>query len=1633
MASTDTSFTASLVSGAVAGTVVDVALFPLDTIKTRLQSSKGFWNSGGYRGIYSGLSAAALGSAPGAALFFATYETVKHVQKSSFATPEFTWHMTAASLGEVVACLVRVPVEVVKQRSQASGIKSWTVYKNVLTLEGVGGFYRGYWSTVLREIPFSLVQFPVWEYLKKLWAHKQGRPIEPWQSSLCGAVAGGTAAAVTTPLDVAKTRIMLAEKDSVSSKGYVLKVLREVWLESGFKGLFAGLVPRVLWISVGGAIFLGSYEKSKSFMQPIKPMNILILFCCDCQWHPPVENPMEKPANMVDKIKPKRLNMDRMRRRNAANLTLNRKKKEKENMIQSAHPTDEPIVVQETPQNTAASVVVMLPQNIAATVGVTSQNIASPVGATSQDIAAPVAKTPQKIVSPVMNPQNIQTPVVVTTRNNNKEIQEAMQTNDDVPTMITADHQPVQINEDSNRETIVTISSITSVQDNIDLTLFRFLKSICSRCPGWTLNFTQKIVNSEITVFSPKYKVTVFVQVTDELCDTKVKVCGFTLPVNHAFWKENSMRGSKDDVIATIQSLDSWIPCVNIIHNTDTTAPSTKCSILCALPRAICTPCRIRITEKVKLLGEKKPATATVNNRYLTHAQLQQKLRIMSRALSASKLREKRMEDKLGKITNDKDDELTAFVSDGLMITLKEHVEDMSDVQKMFIEHQIKAASVKKRGMRWDSKLVQFGHQLWRKSQGAYKILYNNEFFKLPSERIIRRYESDCGKNQDETLNEVVNSVQVEAGGLAGGLSDFILFPLDTTRTRFQSKKGFTNSGGFRKVYSGFPVVALGSTPSSALFFLSYEFIKRHQNRTVLVPDFINHIVASSWAEVVVSFIRVPVEVVKQRAQATSLPCSVIFKNVMKTEGAAGLYRGYLVTIIRDAKLNKGYAIPFSCCQFPIWEFLKKKWSQHQGRKIEAWQSAGCGSIAGGIAGFVTTPLDLAKTRIILSDAGTKTSQAFIFEILNKIYRRNGLKGLFVGATSRVIWVAMSGGLFLGLFEKFKQTRNYVLIRCKKIIFLFLAHLCVMTTYKLVTFDVTNTLLKFTIPPVQQYASAAKQYKISFKEDKLPAAFKSQWKKLNQQHPNFGASTGLKSSKWWMEFVKGTFREADCKAKEIQLYRLGDYLINLFKSKSCWEVVSGSDEVLKRLKQQNIKLGIISNFDERLDGILKEVELHHYFDFVICSYMAKCAKPDSKIFDLALKQVDLGIIASEAIHVGNDLQLDYLAARNAGWNSLLVVNTGEHQPKECARTMAASYVRKLRTSIWYLCPKFRPITSKINQFVLIKCKQEAKQNFNKCGRCLANYYANNSNKQNTSTSPADESALTLAGILSFLGFGPKEKEDELIHTIKLAVLAMQKGNLDNAEQILHVALRMAQDKTEQQGITYIYDMLANVAYQKGDYRKAEKLFIETMKRLLISGKPVTDNAIVEISLKLAHIYSILDMDKKAEEGFMFCIRTQQKKLDDMKINSDDDTKLLWAMSVDYYARHLMKNSRLAKARYYFEQALTVSTEVNGKNHPQTVVLLNDLGSLYSLLKDPEMAVTYLKEAISVGTEINSPDLPSFYCNLGAVYLQTGKYEDARSMCEQGRRLAIKIGNKEAEVEADDCLRELKKTNEKLLA
>ncbi|KAL0961227.1 hypothetical protein HGRIS_006193 [Hohenbuehelia grisea] len=216
--------------------------------------------------MYKGVGSVVVGSAPGAAIFFSTYEAMKQNLPLSPALAPVN-HMISASVAEVAACLVRVPTEVVKTRMQtlaygATGQSSYSAAKLILLAEGLRGFYQGFGTTIMREIPFTSLQFPLYEFLKlRLSSYLGRRPLRAHEAAVCGSVAGGFAAAVTTPLDVLKTRVMLDIRDPSKAASISLHSrLRSIYTTEGVGALFAGVVPRTLWISAGGAVFLGAYE-----------------------------------------------------------------------------------------------------------------------------------------------------------------------------------------------------------------------------------------------------------------------------------------------------------------------------------------------------------------------------------------------------------------------------------------------------------------------------------------------------------------------------------------------------------------------------------------------------------------------------------------------------------------------------------------------------------------------------------------------------------------------------------------------------------------------------------------------------------------------------------------------------------------------------------------------------------------------------------------------------------------------------------------------------------------------------------------------------------------------------------------------------------------------------------------------------------------------------------------------------------------------------------------------------------------------------------------------------------------------------------------------------------------------------
>lgn len=179
--------------------------------------------------------------------------------------------------------------------------------------------------------------------------------------------------------------------------------------------------------------------------------------------------------------------------------------------------------------------------------------------------------------------------------------------------------------------------------------------------------------------------------------------------------------------------------------------------------------------------------------------------------------------------------------------------------------------------------------------------------------------------------------------------------------------------------------------------------------------------------------------------------------------------------------------------------------------------------------------------------------------------------------------------------------------------------------------------------------------------------------------------------------------------------------------------------------------------------------------------------------------------------------------------------------------------------------------------------------------------------------------LLAAGILSMFSKDEETPEDKLTNNIKWSILYIQRGEHQKAEQMLHLALRMAQDLQNQEGITYVYDILANLAMERGEFKKAEKLFVTVMQRLLGDGSAQDDIKVsfhskrislhslctsqlielfqmLHISLKIAEIKFHSGDLASAEQGFKWTIEKLDKKLDELK----DDSELLelWGISKD---------------------------------------------------------------------------------------------------------------------------------------
>ena len=304
-------------AGAFAAFTVDLLVFPLDTIKTRIQSpdyktlyknANGSTKRALFRGLYQGVGSIIAITIPSSGAFFTTYEALKYglsdaiPPNSSLYLPQPAIHAIASGGAELVSCAILTPAEVLKQNAQMMNKDSFARKVNPTThvlkqfRKHPTRLFRGYTALAARNLPFTAMQFPAFEKLKTYFLARRRKakgdqPVDgiferAWITAVSGSIAGSASAWITTPIDVVKTRIMLAAGQEATkadaskprgpswlaegmqgNKKSGFTIAAEVLKKEGVQGLFRGAALRGAWTAFGSGLYLGCYEGGRFYLE----------------------------------------------------------------------------------------------------------------------------------------------------------------------------------------------------------------------------------------------------------------------------------------------------------------------------------------------------------------------------------------------------------------------------------------------------------------------------------------------------------------------------------------------------------------------------------------------------------------------------------------------------------------------------------------------------------------------------------------------------------------------------------------------------------------------------------------------------------------------------------------------------------------------------------------------------------------------------------------------------------------------------------------------------------------------------------------------------------------------------------------------------------------------------------------------------------------------------------------------------------------------------------------------------------------------------------------------------------------------------------------------------------------------
>lgn len=189
-----------------------------------------------------------------------------------------------------------------------------------------------------------------------------------------------------------------------------------------------------------------------------------------------------------------------------------------------------------------------------------------------------------------------------------------------------------------------------------------------------------------------------------------------------------------------------------------------------------------------------------------------------------------------------------------------------------------------------------------------------------------------------------------------------------------------------------------------------------------------------------------PAEVLKQNAQMIQGNQNTGKRNQNAMRQVLSRFRHHPWRLWSGYTSLVGRNLPTTALQFPLFEYIRSRLIEERRRRIgnaakgqsqsdilieRAGLTAISAALSGTVASTITTPIDVVKTRVMLSagtgdlDIGEKAlgskrireSKNNPFAVGQDILRKEGVKGLFKGGFIRAGWTAMALGLYLSLYE----------------------------------------------------------------------------------------------------------------------------------------------------------------------------------------------------------------------------------------------------------------------------------------------------------------------------------------------------------------------------------------------------------------------------------------------------------------------------------------------------------------------------------------------------------------------------------------------------------------------------------------